>query len=118
MAEPAVETLIDRNSGRPWPWHFRASKSFMPTPAFVTDDPEAEVAAALAGLGYAQLANYLVRDEHLQAGRLVEVLASDAPAPWPVSVCRSSRSPMPPRVKLVFDRMAEALGTAREFEAS
>lgn len=108
--------LIDRNSGRPWPWHFKASKSFMPTPAFVTDDPDAEVSAALAGLGYAQLPNYLI-GTHLKAGRVVEVLASDAPAPWPVSVYRSSRTPVPHRVKLVFDSLVAALGAAEEFAA-
>ena len=109
--------LIDRNSGRPWPWPFRGSKSFLPTPAFLTDDPDAEVKAALAGLGYAQLPSYLAR-EHLRTGRLVEVLAAEAPAPWPVSVYRASRSPVPARVKLVFDRLVAALGTAPEFDVS
>lgn len=106
--------LIDRNSGRPWPWSFRTAHPFAPVPAFVTDDPDAEVQAALAGLGYAQLPNYLV-GEALRSGRLVEVLAAEAPAPWPVSVYRSSRAPVPARVKLVFDRLVEALGAAPEF---
>lgn len=109
--------LIDRNSGRPWPWHFKASKSFMPTPAFVTDDPEAELEAALAGLGFAQLPNYLA-GAHLRAGRLVEALRSDAPTPWSVSVYRSSRSPVPQRVKLVFDRLVEAMAAAPELALS
>lgn len=106
--------LIDRNSGRPWPWHFKASKSFMPTPAFVTDDPEAELEAALAGLGYAQLPNYLA-GKYLSSGHLVEALRTEAPAPWPVSVYRSSRSPVPNRIKVVFDRLVEAMGAATEF---
>lgn len=109
-----LTALIDRNSGRPWPWHFRESKSFMPTPAFITDDPEAELEAALLGLGYAQLPNYLARPD-LASGRLVEVLASHAPAPWTVSVYRSSRSPVPPRIKLVFDRLVEAMGEHEPF---
>lgn len=106
--------LIDRNSGRPWPWYFRSSKSFITTPSFVTDDPEAEVAAALAGLGYAQLPNYLV-GTHIKSGRLVEVLRSEAPAPWSVSVYRSSRSPVPNRIRVVFDALVDTFRVAAEF---
>ena len=108
---------INSNSGRPWPWQFRQSRTFAPEsePAFLTDDPESEVQAALLGLGYAQLPNYLVR-QHICAGTLVEVLAHDAPASWPVSVYRSSRSPVPPRVKVVFDRLVSELGRADEFD--
>jgi DNA-binding transcriptional LysR family regulator len=107
---------INSNSGRPWPWQFRQSRTFTSDsePAFVTDDPEAEVQAALLGVGYAQLPNYLVR-QHIRAGTLVEVLANDAPPSWPVSVYRSSRSPVPPRIKVVFDRLVSALGSADEF---
>ena len=106
--------LIDRNSGRPWPWHFKVSKSFVPTGSFVTDDPEAEVLAALAGLGFAQLPNYLA-GTHIASGRLVEVLQAEAPAPWPVSVYRSSRSPVPNRIKVVFDALVSAIRVAPEF---
>jgi len=42
-------------------------------------------------------------------------LANDAPASWPVSVYRSSRSPVPPRIKIVFDSLVSALGRAEEF---
>jgi DNA-binding transcriptional LysR family regulator len=106
--------LVDRNSGRPWPWQFLDSKSFTPTPAFITDDLEAEREAALMGLGFAQLPNYLAC-RHLASGQLVEVLASHAPTPWPVSVYRVSQSPVPPRVKLVFDQLVQALSEAESF---
>jgi DNA-binding transcriptional LysR family regulator len=105
--------VINSNSGRPWPWQFRHSKPFLAKPSFATDEMEAAVQAALLGLGYVQLPNYLV-GRHLRAGTLVEVLANEAPALWPVSVYRSSVSPVPPRVKVVFDGLVAALGHADE----
>jgi len=105
--------LLNSNSGRPWPWQFRHSKPFIGKPSFMTDEPEAAVQAALLGLGFAQLPNYLV-GRHLRVGTLVEVLPNEAPAVWPVSVYRSSVSPVPPRVKIVFDRLVAALGNADE----
>ena len=107
QARPIV-AIVDRNSGRPWPWQFRDSKSFMPAPAFITDDLEAGREAALMGLGFAQLPNYLAC-RPLASGQLIEVLASYAPVPWTVSVYRACHSPVPPRVKLVFDRLVQAL---------
>jgi DNA-binding transcriptional LysR family regulator len=106
--------IVDRNSGRPWPWQFRDSKSVMPTAAFVTDDLEAGREAALMGLGFAQLSNYLAR-RHLASGQLIEVLASYAPAPWTISVYRACHSPVAPRVKLVFDRLVQALSVEESF---
>jgi len=105
--------VINSNSGRPWPWQFRHSKSFLAKPSFATDEMDAAVQAALLGLGYIQLPNYLV-GRHLRAGTLVEVLTNEAPALWPVSVYRSSVSPVPPRVKVVFDGLVSALGHADE----
>ncbi|MDY0885780.1 LysR family transcriptional regulator [Dongia soli] len=107
-----IIAIIDRNSGRPWPWQFRDAKPFMPKPAFVTDDIEAGREAALLGLGYAQLPNYLAR-RHLASGQLIEVLAPHAPTPWPVSVYRVSHSPVPARIKLVFDRLVQALAAEK-----
>ncbi|MES2547386.1 MAG: LysR family transcriptional regulator, partial [Pseudomonadota bacterium] len=52
--------LIDHNTGRMWPWSFANAPDCFPTaPSFVTDDPEAELGAVLAGIGYAQLGDFL-----------------------------------------------------------
>jgi DNA-binding transcriptional LysR family regulator len=51
--------------------------------AFLTDDPEAERDAVLAGVGYGQLPHYLVAAE-LASGRLVTVLDDFAPPSGPV----------------------------------
>ncbi len=51
-----VTALIDRSSGRPWPWAFSKKRLFtVSSPAFVTDNIDAECAAVLAGVGFGQL---------------------------------------------------------------
>jgi DNA-binding transcriptional LysR family regulator len=113
MAELPITALIDRNTGRPWPWVFRAGQQFVPrSDVFVTDDPETESAAVLAGVGFGQLAAHLVIAP-LRAGHLVAVLEHEAPDPWPVIVYRTRRTPTPPRVRLVFDRLVESLADQR-----
>ncbi len=101
--------LIDHSTGRPWPWLFNKDRRVLPEPfAFVTDDPEAECDAVLSGVAYGQLPDYLAQ-HHAQANRLVRVLDADAPAPWDVYVYRPQRGPVPKRVRLVFDAIADAL---------
>ncbi len=69
-----VTNLIDRASGRPWPWVFRGERQFQPSSAvFVTDDMQAEIDVACAGLGFSQSTEYLVRP-HIESGRLVRLL--------------------------------------------
>jgi DNA-binding transcriptional LysR family regulator len=104
--------LIDRNTGRPWPWTLRREREFLPAaPAFVTDDPQAECEAVLAGVGIGQLSGALV-DAELRRGALVELLPEWAPRPWPLSVYRVQREPVPARVRLVFDALVAALQAA------
>jgi DNA-binding transcriptional LysR family regulator len=113
MVELPITALIDRNTGRPWPWVFRAGQQFVPNSAvFVTDDPETESAAVLAGVGFGQLPMHLAMAP-LQAGLLVAVLEHEAPEPWPVVVYRTRRTPTPPRVRLVFDQLVESLADQR-----
>lgn len=112
LARPCT-ALIDRNSGRPWPYVFAGGQRFVhPAPAFTTDDAEAECEAVLAGLAYAQLPAHLAVP-HLRSGRLLAVLEAHSPEPWPVTVYRPRRAPVPARVRLVFDRLVAALGDER-----
>jgi DNA-binding transcriptional LysR family regulator len=78
------------------------------TPAFITDDPETEVRAACAGIGFTQTSEYLLRP-HVERGALVRVLRRFEPAPWTLHVYRPQRGPVPQRVRLVFDALAEGL---------
>lgn len=101
--------LIDHGTGRPWHWFFSKDRSVLPEPfAFVTDDPEAECDAVLSGVAFGQLPDYIAQ-HHAQAKRLVRVLEADAPPPWDVYVYRPQRGPVPTRVRLVFDAIADAL---------
>ncbi len=101
--------LIDHNTGRMWPWYFAHEPDCVPSaPAFSTDDSEAELQAVLAGLGFGQLADFLVA-EHILSGRLVAVLADQAPPPWGIYVYRPQRGPVAERVRIVFDHLVEVL---------
>ncbi|QND99306.1 HTH-type transcriptional regulator DmlR [Burkholderia cenocepacia] len=53
-----VTCLIDRASGRPWPWMFRGEQQFVPSsPAYLTDDTEVEIEAVCAGWESASVRN-------------------------------------------------------------
>ena len=104
-----VTALIDRSSGRSWPWAFSKKRVFtVSSPAFVTDNIDAECAAVLAGIGFGQLIGPLA-EPWLQSGAMVELLAADAPEPWPVHVYRPQRAPVPARVRLVYDELIRVL---------
>lgn len=104
-----TSALINRNTNRPWHWFFSRDRTALPQQAaFITDDPAAECEAALAGIAFAQLPDYLARP-HARAGRLIEVLDRDAPAPWDLMVYRPQRGPVPARVRLVFDAIVSGL---------
>jgi DNA-binding transcriptional LysR family regulator len=102
--------LIDRNTGRHWPWMFSSDRQLpAASPSFVTNDPEAECEAVVAGLGIGQLASYLALP-HVRSGELVELLGKEAPTPTSLYVYRARRSPVTSRVRLVYERLLEALG--------
>lgn len=101
--------LIDQNTGRIWPWTFaNAPDCFPASPAFITDNPEAELAAVLAGIGYGQLGDFLCA-EYIRNGKLVPVLPDQAPTPWGIYVYRPQRGPVAERVRVVFDYLVKTL---------
>ncbi len=101
--------LIDQNTGRIWPWCFASEPDCLPTaPAFITDDPEAELEAVLAGIGFGQLADFLCA-KYIRTGQLVSVLTDQSPEPWGVYVYRPQRGPVAERVRLVFDHLVKTL---------
>ncbi|AZQ53931.1 LysR family transcriptional regulator [Burkholderia cenocepacia] len=107
-----VTCLIDRASGRPWPWTFRGEHQFVPSsPAYLTDDAEVEVDAVCAGVGLGQCSEYLVR-AYVEKGRLVRVLPSLEPEPWKLHVYRPRRGPMPRRIRVVYDELVAKLAEA------
>ncbi|MBR8385950.1 LysR family transcriptional regulator [Burkholderia cenocepacia] len=107
-----VTCLIDRASGRPWPWMFRGEQQFVPpSPAYLTDDTEVEIEAVCAGVGVGQCAEYLVRP-YVRKGRLVRMLPSLEPEPWKLHVYRPRRGPMPRRIRVVYDELVAKLADA------
>lgn len=115
LQQRPLSALIDRRSGRPWPWSFADNRQLMPDhAAFISDDPEAELEAVLAGLAYGQVPSYLAVP-HLRSGALVSVLDSIAPPAWDLFIYRPQRGPVSPRVRLVFDHLLAQFSNANLF---
>lgn len=113
-----LTVLIDRNTGMPWPWMFKGGREQVPSdPVFVTDDPEAECEAVLDGIGFGQLPGHLAL-RHLLAGRLVSVLDKSRPAPASIYVYRPQRTPVPARVRLIFDALCAILAECEDSSAT
>lgn len=114
LEKAPLTMLIDRNTGRPWPWLLNGVEPFVPTnPVFVTDDPEAECEAVLAGMGFGQLPGHLATPL-LRENRLVPVLEKLRPAAAIMYVYRPYRIPVPARVRVVFDALCQLLDNCEE----
>eukprot|EP01133_Synstelium_polycarpum_P015667 gene15667-18614_t len=104
-----ITVALDINTGRPWPWHFKAGRQWTPAaPTLVADNADMEMGAALAGIGFAQLADYMAAP-YIASGELVQVLDNEEPPAWGVYVYRPQRVPTPGRVRAVFDEMLAAV---------
>ena len=89
------------STGRARPWEFvvaRRPTTFVPDSVVTMDDGEALVAAAVAGLGLAQVPHYMAQDD-LDAGRLVEVLQAFRVPPMPISLVYPSSRQVTPRLR-------------------
>ncbi|PPC94086.1 MAG: LysR family transcriptional regulator [Methylotenera sp.] len=116
LAHMPYTGLIDINTGRIWPWTFANAPDFFPiSPAFITDDPEAELAAILAGVGYGQIGDFLCTD-YIRQGKLVAVLPEQTPAPWGIYVYRPQRGPVAERVRVVFDYLVKILSETHQYK--
>ncbi len=105
---PAV-ALVDKSSGKHWPWYFLDDQQFVPrATAFITDDAETELNLVLNGIGFGQIADCLALP-YMRAGRLVRVLKEHTPPPWDLYVYRPQRGPVPARIRIVYDQMLTAL---------
>lgn len=115
LMQRPLSALIDRNSGRVWPWMFAEGQVLSPQrPAFVCDDAEAELTAVLGGLAYGQLPGYLAVP-YIRSGALVTVLDELAPSPWELFIYRPQRGPVPARVRLIYDYLLERFADPASF---
>ena len=111
LAGLPVTAALDINTGRPWPWHFKAGRQWAPaSPVFIADNADMEMGAALAGIAFAQLADYMAAP-FIANGKLVRVLQNQEPPAWGLYVYRPQRGPVPARVRAVFDALLAALGS-------
>ncbi|WP_233080212.1 LysR family transcriptional regulator [Rheinheimera soli] len=118
LAELPTTALMDKATGRAWHWYFQEGQLWSPKKiSFVADDSETEADATLAGLGVSQLASCMAIP-HLRTGALVRLLPELDPKPWPLSVYRPQRGPVPDRVRLVFDALITALSDKEIFPES
>lgn len=109
LFELPTTTLVDKDSGRRWPWYFSDGHQFTPrTTTFITDDAETELDLVLNGIGFAQIPGCLAIP-YIRAGRLVTVLDEYTPPPWELYVYRPQRGPVPARIRLVYDHILKAL---------
>ena len=115
LVQRPMSAMVDRNTGRLWPWYFADGQQLGPRlPAFVTDDPQTERRAVLDGIAFGQLGAFMAMP-YLRDGSLVTVLQDIAPAPWDLYVYRPQRGPVPARVRLVFDALVETLSASEDF---
>jgi DNA-binding transcriptional LysR family regulator len=106
-----LTALIERSTGRAWPWVFKHNRQLVPElPALITDDIEFEVLGCIDGKGVSQCPEYAVRDA-IAEKRLVRVLRRSDPDPWNLYVYRPQRGPVPKRIRIVFDTLIKALAT-------
>jgi DNA-binding transcriptional LysR family regulator len=94
-------------SGRNRPWQLRQGRrqvELHPEHRAQVNDGEGMVAAAVAGLGLAQVPDYMAVDE-LARGLLAEVMPSHRPAAMPISAVMPSSRLMPPRVKVLLETL-------------
>ncbi|SEJ02349.1 LysR family transcriptional regulator [Achromobacter sp. NFACC18-2] len=97
-------------AGSAFPITFASGQVVQPQGVFDTDDGSALRAAALGGLGIAQILRLAVRED-IAAGRLVELLP-DAPLPRvPVSVLHAFGRHAPVRARRFIEFLAEQLRT-------
>lgn len=114
QAGPVLGT-IDARTGKPWPWFLKQPAQWVPRHlAFASNSTQAECAAAVQGLGFAQLPGF-VAAPHLMQGTLRALLPDLAPAPWPLSVYRPQRGPVSLRVRTVYDALIRDFSNPKHF---
>lgn len=108
-----LSVLIDRNTGRPWPWMFKDGDHMVSDPVFTTDDAETECEAVMAGISFSQLPGHLALPL-MRAGLVESVVERLRPPSSTLYVYRPYRTPVPKRVRIIFDALCELLANCEE----
>jgi len=102
------------STGRQRPWQFRSGRhpvNLQPTPTVEVNDGEGMVAAAILGLGLAQVPDNMVT-EAIARGDLVELLPRFQPPAMPISVVLPTSRLQPPRVRVLLEALETLKGRA------
>lgn len=103
------------SSGRARPWDFvRDGRplAIVPPSSVTMDDGEALVAAAVAGMGLAQVPHYMA-EQDVDAGRLVEVLPGFRSAATPISLVYPTSRQVTPRLRVLIDALVGSFAVPR-----
>lgn len=92
--------------GNMWPFGLKGEKAVEVVPRLTVNTVDATIAAAEEGLGLANLLSYQTA-EAIAAGRLIRVLADDAPSVLPVSLLFEGGRAAMPAVRLFIDAMRD-----------
>lgn len=115
LAELPTIVVLDPKTGRPWPWFLNDGATWHPKrPALATNDAVCEYQAVLSGAGFGQLGAFLTIP-HLRTGQLVQVLPDIQPPIWNVYIYRPHKTPVPARIRLVFDHLAQGFADRSQF---
>jgi DNA-binding transcriptional LysR family regulator len=102
------------STGRVRPWQFAVRGkpvALMPPDRYGMNDGEGIVAAAIAGLGLAQVPDYMAAPA-VAAGQLEEVMVRHRPKPLPIALVYPTRRHLPLRLRVLIDALV-ALGRAK-----
>ncbi|OBX09995.1 LysR family transcriptional regulator [Gallibacterium genomosp. 3] len=100
---------VDINTGRIFDWEIEAKQNFQPTqPRIIADSMSALLQMALAGEAIVCLHRSLCHP-YLQTGELVEILPNKKRTVWGAYLYRPQRNITHPRIKLVFELLAESV---------
>lgn len=104
-----LSALLNPNTGRAWAWYLSSQYQFVPNqPKFMANNMNDELVTVLQGQTIACLPRLMCRD-YLTSGELVEIFSEWERKQWSAYVYRPQRNITHPRVKLVFDTLAEIL---------
>lgn len=104
-----LSALLNPNTGRAWNWYLSNQNQFAPTkPKFLSNSMENELVSVLKAQTFACLPRLMCRP-YLATGELVELFPELERKQWTAYVYRPQRSVTHPRVKLVFDVLADCL---------
>lgn len=111
LREHTTVNYFSDRTGRDLPWEYVEDgkiHTMRTRAALSVTSSEAYVAACLAGLGLAQLPRTTIED-HLDRGKLVEVMPAYRPAPLPVAILYPHHRQLAPRVRAFVDWVAALL---------